>query len=790
MEWKVAACAFARRVTLAEARASDGSASSDRRGRGHEEEEAAEEEEQDEQVDDKAVGSFAHRSTALRPRLQPGVVAGVVLGGAVVWGGAAALRPPSVSAASPVSTIRNYSTRDIVAYKLQKVFGLPLFGKILCLFLVTIPVVAIGGLAYKVVGPDEGQEEESWKDVMTQSFFILNDIPGADATTDVKVERAVVSQTIVFVGMFVFAAIIGIISDEIASKVEEVKTGNSKVVETDHTVVVNWNRQLIPLLRQMAVAKAERAGTFDKPVVLLADVDKETMDEDLEEALEGQPPLEVVTRRGSSFNAEDLAKVNAFAARRVIILHPHSEVEEGPADGSGEEDAEVQFQQWQREEANKATTVLTLRSDTSRGNPDLVVQMPHRIPVARDLVGHALKITRRQQELDGTVDPYEAHVQVSGSENIGKVCAFAAFQPGISKVYEALLQQSLDKPEFYISPAPQLAGMTFGEAWRMLPHATLCGISHADGHLELAPKDNTIIAADDEIVLLAESSVVKISQPNLKSIPLAESETRFMHRLKYQTTKRPVNLLFAGFSEETTIAIELATEMAPAGSTITVLADEIPPVGMRALRSTGKCKMKVIKGVPTSHRDLAAARVQDMDTIIVMPSHGSDELAGADSSVLATVLQTDAICTEVAAHKRGRGVTRAPHIVAKLNTESAREVLERLSVGGRAPDVIMSDDMVAGVLLQVSANPKLARLFGDMLETEGHEVYMREGDAYGLDGRAGVSWGTVCERARVRNELALGIMRAGGDVVLSPSKADEIVIKEGDRIIVLAEDYA
>ena len=55
------------------------------------------------------------------------------------------------------------------------------------------------------------------------------------AAADESMKRAVVTQGIVFVGMFVFAIIIGIISDEIASKVEEVKTGNSKVVETDHT---------------------------------------------------------------------------------------------------------------------------------------------------------------------------------------------------------------------------------------------------------------------------------------------------------------------------------------------------------------------------------------------------------------------------------------------------------------------------------------------------------------------------------------------------------------------------
>ena len=77
-------------------------------------------------------------------------------------------------------------------------------------------------------------------------------------------------------------------------------------------------------MKQMAVAKSERAGTFDKPVVLLADVDKEQMDELVESALEDSPGnLEVVTRRGNPFDAEDLLKVNAFDARRVVILHPH-----------------------------------------------------------------------------------------------------------------------------------------------------------------------------------------------------------------------------------------------------------------------------------------------------------------------------------------------------------------------------------------------------------------------------------------------------------------------------------
>jgi hypothetical protein len=69
--------------------------------------------------------------------------AAVVLGGALIFGAAAMAPPPfgprpAVAAASAQST---HSTADVFAYKIQKVFGLPLFGKICCLFLFTVPMV-------------------------------------------------------------------------------------------------------------------------------------------------------------------------------------------------------------------------------------------------------------------------------------------------------------------------------------------------------------------------------------------------------------------------------------------------------------------------------------------------------------------------------------------------------------------------------------------------------------------------------------------------------------------------
>ena len=725
--------------------------------------------------------------------------------------------------ASTFATYKEYSAGEIFAYEAQKVFALPLLGKVACLFVLTIPIVFLGGLGYKLVDVLDGEsgDDESFREKLKSAYFNLFDIPGADATTDEDWRSGVVTQAIVFVGMFVFAVIIGIISDEIATKVEEVKTGNNKVIEKDHTVVLNWNSQLVPLLKQMAVAKSERAGTFDKPVVLLADVDKELMDELVESALEDSPPLEVVTRRGNPFDTEDLVRVNAHDARRVVVLHPH-ERDVGLLGSSASDDNEIGsrdssdtssqsfpeegFQKQQREEALKAAVVLNLLADRGRDAfPDVVVQMPYRMPEKQDLVAHALKLASTHEDgasrssLTGRSAANSPYVQVHGSENTGKISAFAAFQPGTSVLFEELFKQSEDTPEFYLSHAPQFVGKTFGEAWRMLPEATLCGLSHADGSVTLAPRDDVVIAKTDEVVMLSETSTVAVAA-DVPAVPAMGSQRHYM-KLMPDPKPGPMKLLFAGWNGETGVAVALAQSMAPAGSEITVLSDDahLAAHGAQKLKSSRNCKLRFVRGVPTAYADLERAKVHAMDAVVIMPDHSQGK-AEEDASVLATILQTRAACADFAAARDLRRA-REPHVVATLNTETARSIVQVMGQVGNAdapPDVIMSDEIVGGALLQVAANPRLAGLFDALLATDGHEMYLRDADAFGgADTRVKgvfrngesqtVTWGTVCERARERDELALGVMREDGTFVISPGKAETFEFAEGDRVVVLAD---
>ena len=58
--------------------------------------------------------------------------------------------------------LREYTPGEIFAYKIQKVFALPLMGKILCLFALTVPMVFVGGSVHKLVMSEEDKDKATF----------------------------------------------------------------------------------------------------------------------------------------------------------------------------------------------------------------------------------------------------------------------------------------------------------------------------------------------------------------------------------------------------------------------------------------------------------------------------------------------------------------------------------------------------------------------------------------------------------------------------------------------------
>lgn len=49
-----------------------------------------------------------------------------------------------------------------------------------------------------------------------------------------------------------------------ADPLQAIRSGNYPVMDKDHILVLNWNRQTIPLLRQLALTRSEQQGVAAK----------------------------------------------------------------------------------------------------------------------------------------------------------------------------------------------------------------------------------------------------------------------------------------------------------------------------------------------------------------------------------------------------------------------------------------------------------------------------------------------------------------------------------------------
>ena len=207
---------------------------------------------------------------------------------------------------------------------------------VLAVLTFAVGVTLVGGLAYRLVCG------ENFGDATFRAYALLNNVPGADATDDETPLAKLVSNGLYLVGVATFAVVIGIVSDKISSSVESLRTSNERVQEVQHTVILNWGPFTRPMLRQLEAARRE--GRLSGPVVVLSERDKEAMDEEVEDELARMRPrgrLSVITRSGNPAELNEMDRVAAGTARRIIMLPPPGgdgagDAEAGGSGGDGE----------------------------------------------------------------------------------------------------------------------------------------------------------------------------------------------------------------------------------------------------------------------------------------------------------------------------------------------------------------------------------------------------------------------------------------------------------------------
>ena len=75
-------------------------------------------------------------------------------------------------------------------------------------------------------------------------------------------------------GIFVFSALIGVLGAGVDAKLEELRKGRSRVLESNHTVILNWSPSIFDIISELVIANA----SVRRPrIVIMADKDKVEM---------------------------------------------------------------------------------------------------------------------------------------------------------------------------------------------------------------------------------------------------------------------------------------------------------------------------------------------------------------------------------------------------------------------------------------------------------------------------------------------------------------------------------
>ncbi len=258
-------------------------------------------------------------------------------------------------------------------------------------------------------------------------------------------------------GIFIVSFLVSLLSTGLKSRVEELRKGRSRIIESGHTVILGWSEQAFTIVAEIVKAHASERGSV---IAILAGRDKPAMEDAIRSRLGDTGRTRLVCRTGSPTEPTDLNLMNLDSARSIVVLSPQGD----------DPDAHV------------IKTLLALAKRTGDHPPVVAAIASSRNMAAARLAGGP-----------------GVHL-VDSDDTASRLIVQSSRQSGMSVVCMDLL--NFDGGEIYLRSDPSLSGRTYGEALPAFKTATVMGLRR-EGEVVLNPPMDTSISAGDEIIVIA-----------------------------------------------------------------------------------------------------------------------------------------------------------------------------------------------------------------------------------------------------------------------------------------------
>lgn len=599
----------------------------------------------------------------------------------------------------------------------------------LALILLAAAVISLGGA---LLAP-EGSEGMDFIEAVWESMMRTLD-PGTMGG-DIGWGFRWVMLAVTLGGIFIISTLIGVLTAGVEGKIEELRKGRSRVLESNHSVILGWSPQIFTIIPELVIANENQKRGI---IAILADKDKLEMEEEIRERVGNTGKTRVICRSGSPNDPADLEIISPHTARSIIILPPET----------GDSDAAV----------IKTTLALTNNTQRHPSPYNIVTQLRDR---------HSLNIL----QMIGRNDHLSA---ILTGDIIARVTAQTSRQSGLSVVYTELLDFGGD--EIYFHEEPTLSGKTYGDALLAYEDSCVIGIQRDSGETLLNPPAETRFAPGDKVIAIsADDDTIQLS--GLNNPP---AQTGLIHSAGKRASLPPEKTLLLGWNPSAPIIIRELDHYVAKGSTVTIVAGREFEEQARACCNLENQEISFHAGDTTDRVLLDSLDIPEYDHVIALADTSLD-IQTADARTLITLLHLRHIA----------GMDETPFsIVSEMLDLRNRELAAVTNVD----DFIVSDHLISLMTSQLSENADLQGVFDDLFDAEGNEIYLKPASDYVELGQP-VNFYTIIEAARRRHETAIGYRLAAQardasaayGVHTNPKKSAEVTFRENDKIIVLAE---
>lgn len=551
-----------------------------------------------------------------------------------------------------------------------------------------------------------------------------------------------------FLGVIIFSMLVAFIITNMEAVIYSFRKGKSKVFENDHTLILGWNERVVDIIKEIILAnESEKYGC----IVILAQKDKEEMDEIIDIQITDKKTTRIVTRHGNPSFMSDIVRINASHAKSAIVLASCSD--NSTMDEKLDSD-------------NKSIKVIMAMLACQDENNDIPIVAEIFSKQKRDII----KFFKKDNIL--AIDSWNI---------LGKLLVQTSMTSGLEIVYSEIL--SFDGDEIYFYQA-DWDNITFGELPFHFQDGVPMGIHKSNGELIMRPDPETMMQNDDEIIILAEDdSTIKFRKQKL----IEPIELEFADGKTEQTSK---GILILGWHHIAKILINEYDDYLKDGSIINVIiknpSQEIKDEIHDLKKNYENLNINLIESDALSYESLVEAAPYTYDNVIILSQNENDTPEKMDTDTLVILLLLRKILEE-----KGEVNANTKIITQILNSEN-----QELIIQTDVDDFIISNKLITMILAQLSEELKLNKLYDDIFEEDGSEIYVKSCSLYMKNLPCDVRFADIMALANKREEICLGIRinslskspENNFGVKLNLAKDEIVRLNENDYLVVLAAD--